>query len=127
MRNKVIGRDFRLHQTKIHSVLHCRNSDCSSMTVNRDVNASANMRDLLISEEHGAKRSWAFSGANKNPEDTFLKKSLGLSSGSDCRVGQMRRREGKPTHPAVLQFDITTLKAYTMDKRDSRITRGVSF
>ena len=80
---KVIGRDFRLHQTKIHSVLHCRNSDCSSMTVNRDVNASANMRDLLISGAHGAKRFWAFSRANKNPEDTCSKVSLGLSSGTD--------------------------------------------
>ena len=82
-KRKVIGRDFRLHHTKVHSVLHCRNSDCPSMTVNRDVNASANMRDLLIGVAHGAKRFWAFSRANKNLEDTCSKVSLRLSSGTD--------------------------------------------
>ena len=85
-KRKVTGNDFRLHQTKVHSVLHCRNSDCPSMTVNRDVNASANMRDLLIGGAHGAKRFWAFSRANKNLEDTCSKVSLRLSSGTDVTI-----------------------------------------
>ena len=42
------GKDGRKYRVKVHSVLHCHNSVCRSMTVDRDVNASANIRDLLL-------------------------------------------------------------------------------
>ena len=65
-RKLVIGKDFKRHVTKIHAVLHCQNSECRNMTMNRDVNASQNMRDLLLSQ----KRPWAFARLNKNLEGT---------------------------------------------------------
>ena len=59
-RKAIIGKDFRLHHTKIHGVLHCRTSECENMTVNRDVNASRNIRDLLIAAALGEERPSAF-------------------------------------------------------------------
>ena len=59
-RKSIIGKDFKLHHTKIHGVLHCRNSECENMTVNRDVNASKNIRDLLIKAAMGEDRPDAF-------------------------------------------------------------------
>lgn len=47
---------------KVHSVLHCINNGCHSMTVNRDANASQNMLMLLIEcELRGHERPRAFS------------------------------------------------------------------
>lgn len=90
-RRRVVGKDFRIHSTKIHGVLHCSNSDCTSMTVNRDVNASRNMRDLLIGGACGAKRPWRFSRMNKNLEDTCCKVSLRLSRGTGHEDGRKDR------------------------------------
>ena len=59
-RKAVIGKDFKLHHTKIHGVLHCPNSECENMTMNRDVNASKNIRDLLIAAALGEERPLAF-------------------------------------------------------------------
>ncbi|ETP10022.1 hypothetical protein F441_14261 [Phytophthora nicotianae CJ01A1] len=40
-------RDGEIRTQKVHSVLHCLNNGCRGMTVNRNVNASRNMRRLL--------------------------------------------------------------------------------
>ena len=61
-RKKTTGRDFTQRVTKVHAVLLCQNSECRNMTTNRDVNASRNMRDLLLSRA----RPWGFSRMNKN-------------------------------------------------------------
>lgn len=42
------GKDGNKYHVKVHSVLHCHNSVCKSMTLNRDMNASKNIRDLLV-------------------------------------------------------------------------------
>ena len=41
------GKDGRKYRVKVHGVLHCHNSVCRSMTVDRDVNASAIHLSLL--------------------------------------------------------------------------------
>ena len=37
---------WRRSRRKLHSVLHCKTSDCLIMTVSRDVNASRNILEL---------------------------------------------------------------------------------
>lgn len=96
-RRKVVGKDFRLHTMKVHGVLHCRNSDCSSMTVNRDVNASKNMRDLLIGGALGASRAWAFSRANKNLVNACLKSVAKIVEWDRNDDGRRDRMSCSPT------------------------------
>lgn len=45
---------------KIHSMLHCSTNGCSSMTMNRDVNASKNILELAIAVLLGLPRPRAF-------------------------------------------------------------------
>ena len=45
---------------KLHSVLHCKTSDCLSMTVNRDVNASRNILELTLAQVAGRPRPACF-------------------------------------------------------------------
>ena len=47
-RKIVNGKDGRRYDVKVHSVLHCHNSACKSMTVDRDNNASENILNLLL-------------------------------------------------------------------------------
>lgn len=46
--------------SEVYSVLHCHNSECSSFTVNRDVNASGNILDVFVSEILYGRRLLAF-------------------------------------------------------------------
>lgn len=54
---------------KVHSVLHCKNSDggasCCKTTWNRDVNASKNMLMLMMLEHHGMPRPAVFCRAER--------------------------------------------------------------
>ena len=102
-KRKLIGKEFRLHTTKVHGVFHCRNSECSNMTMNRDVNASKNMRDLLIGGASGAKRAWAFSRANRNLADacSFSRNQVSPRLSSRTRretVGKTGRRCSSTLH-----------------------------
>ena len=47
-RKIVNGKDGRRYNVKVHSVLHCHNSVCKSMTVDRDMNASTSILELLL-------------------------------------------------------------------------------
>ncbi|ETI37748.1 hypothetical protein F443_16441 [Phytophthora nicotianae P1569] len=53
-------RDGEIRTQKVHSVLHCLNNGCRGMTVNRDVNASRNMRRLLECKLRGQDRPLAY-------------------------------------------------------------------
>ncbi|KAI8903625.1 hypothetical protein EDD86DRAFT_97504 [Gorgonomyces haynaldii] len=50
----------RERKVKIHSVLHCPNSKCHGMTVNRDTNAARNMLQLLLDQSRGLERHICF-------------------------------------------------------------------
>lgn len=54
-------RDGKWRKSKVHSVLHCRNSGCNGMTVNRDSNASRNILMLLKLSAQSSDRPLAFS------------------------------------------------------------------
>ena len=49
-----------LTSKKVHSVLHCRTNGCLSMTVNRDVNASRNILELILTILRGVDRPECF-------------------------------------------------------------------
>ena len=53
----------RRSRRKLHSVLHCKTSDCLSMTVNRDVNASRNILELTQALLAGQPRPECFRAA----------------------------------------------------------------
>ena len=53
-------RDGTVKIVKVHSVLHCRNSGCYGMTVNRDVNAARNILRLLRLRLEGRARPVEF-------------------------------------------------------------------
>lgn len=50
-RKFVTGKDGRRYDVKVHSVLHCHNSVCKSMTVDRDISA--------LSSFHATSRDYA--------------------------------------------------------------------
>ncbi|KAI8907268.1 hypothetical protein EDD86DRAFT_51237 [Gorgonomyces haynaldii] len=50
----------RERKVKVHSVLHCPNSECHGMTVNRDTNAARNMLQLLLDRCRGLERQICF-------------------------------------------------------------------
>ena len=85
-RRKIVGKDFKRRVTKVHAVLHCQNSECRNMSMNRDVNASRNMRDLLMSTV----RPWGFSRMNKNQNLVVGTSQWGVRP----RLSIGRRREG---------------------------------
>jgi hypothetical protein len=61
MRKKVRDDETgRITYQNVHSVLHCRNSGCLSMTVNRDVNASRNILEILRAMVDGLERPEPF-------------------------------------------------------------------
>ena len=53
-------KDGAVKTVKVHSVLHCRNSGCHGMTVNRDVNAARNILRLLRLRLEGRARPVEF-------------------------------------------------------------------
>ncbi|GAQ93531.1 hypothetical protein KFL_016210020 [Klebsormidium nitens] len=53
-------KDGAVKTVKVHSVLHCRNSGCNGMTVNRDVNAARNILRLLRLRLEGRARPVEF-------------------------------------------------------------------
>ncbi|KAI8905421.1 hypothetical protein EDD86DRAFT_220027 [Gorgonomyces haynaldii] len=50
----------RERKVKVHSVLHCPNSECHGMTVNRDTNAARNMLQLLLDQCYDHERHICF-------------------------------------------------------------------
>ena len=50
----------RFANQSVHSVLHCHNSACPSMTMNRDVNASRNLLEIVEAQLAGHMRPAAF-------------------------------------------------------------------
>jgi transposase len=54
-------KDGAVKTVKVHSVLHCRNSGCNGMTVNRDVNAARNILALLTVQLEGGVRPAEYS------------------------------------------------------------------
>ena len=45
-----VKKDDEIHRKKIHSVLFCTNKSCNGITMNRDMNASKNILDILLNE-----------------------------------------------------------------------------
>ena len=79
---------------RIHSVLHCKHSGCSGMTVNRDVNASLNMLRLLKQHLTDGTRPTAFSRGE-------VSTVRGLSSGTRGKT-RAARSEDSRSSPALL-------------------------
>jgi hypothetical protein len=53
-------KDGAIRTVKVHSVLHCRNSGCNGMTVNRDENVARNILRLLKCRREGRTRPVEF-------------------------------------------------------------------
>jgi hypothetical protein len=104
----------RMKFMKVHKVLHCKTSDgkrpkgCRETTVNRDVNASKNILELLQLEIGGQERPTVFSRSKTTKivaNQQILFSNGGHASG--CGVSQKA------------QSDIHDTNIYTFDQSSS--------